>query len=49
MIGIVGTIVLLPLALAGLLLGAVRFAGMALYAVAADVFSQAAHRLAFHA
>ena len=48
MIGIVGTIVLLPLALAGLLVGAVRFAVKALYAIAADAFSHAAHRLAFH-
>ena len=48
MIGIVGTIVLLPLALTGLLVGAVRFAGKALYAVAAEAFSHAADRLAFH-
>ena len=49
MIGIAGTIVLLPLGLLGLAFGLVRFGVNAVRALAGEGCARAGQRLAFHA
>lgn len=49
LIGIIGTIVLLPLALLGLAVGLVRFGVNAIRALVAETAIRAGQRLAFHA
>jgi hypothetical protein len=48
MIGIAGTIILLPIAIGGLAFGLVRFGARAMYALVAEAAECARHRLALH-
>jgi len=48
MIGIVGILILLPIALAGLMVGAVRFGANLVRALVEAGFARSGDRLAFH-